>query len=249
MAASQKLAGRYTEYLKLRVLPAATPPPTTTSSLIEDVTTDDERIVLYYIISKRVRKVSGRAIRDWLIENEIHNVNIDNAFDLLSSIGAGAVLNDTLEVDIGLFRKYTAQTNEFLPELCECVEQHRILASDLFMAAWNSQEIDSVVKLFVAYIVEEKVCSFGDRWMASNQIGYISEWENKNYLDFTLSQNYGNCLESFVQNGYVYASGWTRDGNVREYRLYSSLQKLLFNCSEIILNELESVKQKFVLPF
>ena len=50
-------------------------------------------------------------------------------------------------------------------------------------------------------------------------------------------------------NGYVYASGWTRDGNVREYRLYSSLQKLLFNCSEIILNELESVKQKFVLPF
>ena len=52
-----------------------------------EITTDDERIVLYYIIRNNVRKVSKDMVRTWLYTDEIFEVNIDNAFDLLSSVG------------------------------------------------------------------------------------------------------------------------------------------------------------------
>lgn len=68
---------------------------------------------------------------------------------------------------------------------------------------------------------------FGDRWMAEGEIENIRQWESKNTLDSTLSNNYGSCLEFFVQNELVYASSWTSYGNPREYTLFPSLQELL----------------------
>ena len=70
--------------------------------------------------------------------------------------------------------------------------------------------------------------AFGDRWMAEGEIENIRQWESKNTLDSTLSNNYGSCLEFFVQNELVYASSWTSYGNPREYTLFPSLQELLF---------------------
>ena len=64
---------------------------------------------------------------------------------------------------------------------------------------------------------------FGDRWMAEGEIENIRQWESKNTLDSTLSNNYGSCLEFFVQNELVYASSWTSYGNPREYTLFPSL--------------------------
>lgn len=40
--------------------------------------------------------------------------------------------------------------------------------------------------------------SFGDRWMADEQIESIKQWEDKNSLDSTLSSNYGSCLVFFA---------------------------------------------------
>ena len=80
---NQKLKERYAMFLGARapVMPTlATKPAISTSK----ITTDDERIVLYYILKMNVRKVSKDTIRDWLHKSEIYDVNVDNAFDLLT---------------------------------------------------------------------------------------------------------------------------------------------------------------------
>ena len=90
---AQKLKERYFSHLDLREEPETTSSPID----VEGITTDDERIILYYLISNGIRKVSKAVASDWLRKNEIHDVNVDNAFDLLSCIEGGAISGDTLE--------------------------------------------------------------------------------------------------------------------------------------------------------
>ena len=116
---------------------------------------------------------------------------------------------------------------------------------------WSDDTLDINIRLFIAYIVEERMREFGDRWMAEGEIENIRQWESKNTLDSTLSNNYGSCLEFFVQNELVYASSWTSYGNPREYTLFPSIQELLFNCPHKIMEELQKVKDAYHLdlPF
>lgn len=218
---------------------------------IAEITTDDERIVLYYILHENVRKVSKSTVSSWLNTCEIRGVNVDNAFDLLSSFDNGALNNDTLEFGIDTFRKYSANAAQILPPLKKCVDQHIELAVNIFKKIWSDDTLDINIRLFIAYIVEERIRAFGDRWMAEGEIENIRQWESKNTLDSTLSNNYGSCLEFFVQNELVYASSWTSYGNPREYTLFPSLQELLFNCPHKIMEELQKVKDAYHLdlPF
>lgn len=207
---------------------------------------------LYYTTyCGKISKISKADISNWLNEYEIYNVNLDNAFDLLASFEGGATNNDTLEFGIEAFRKYSASASTVLAELKKYVEQHRELAINTFDRIWDSRAIEPCIKLFISYIVDERMRTFGDRWMAEGQIESIKHWENKNTLDSTLSSNYGSCLEFFVQNNLVYASGWTSYGNVKEYSLRSSLCNFLFNCPKAIAEDLQSVKESYHydLPF
>ncbi len=247
---NNKLRAKYAEHLKIREIPkmsCASPVP---FSLFE-ITTDDERIVLYYILQKNVRKVSKAGIATWLNECEIYDVNLDNAFDLLASFEGGDVNDNTLEFGIEAFRKYSANVTSILPELKKCVDQHTKLAANAFKTIWASDTIDHITGLFIAYIVDERMRTFGDRWKADGQIASIKQWESKNTLDDTLSKNYGTCLEFFVQNNLVYASEWTGPGNVRQFTLCPSLQDYLFNCPSEVAEELQSVKDTHYcdLPF
>lgn len=168
---TQKLKERYNQYLKTREKwELATP---TTS--LADITTDDECIVLYYILKKNVRKISKNSMIAWLHKNEIYDVNVDNAFDLLSSFDGGSVDTDTLEFGIEAFRKYSANAAIILPELKDCVDRHTKLASDTFKSIWNAGNISSTIGLFIAYIVDERMSSFGDRWMANSQVESIKQ--------------------------------------------------------------------------
>lgn len=247
---NNKLRSKYTEHLKSRALPKEPFAPSVEFSLSE-ITTDDERVVLYYILVKNVRKVSKADITNWLNGCEIYNINLDNAFDLLSSFNGGSVNNNTLEFGLEAFRKYSARVATILPELKVCVDQHTKLAVNTFKNIWHSDSIDSITRLFVTYIVDERMRAFGDRWMAEGQIESIKQWEDKNSLDSALSNNYGSCLEFFVQNDFVYASSWTSYGNTREYSLCPSLQRFLFNCPTDLVEELQRIKDTHysALPF
>lgn len=247
---NNKLRNRYTDFLKTRELskPVITILPTAIAS---EITTDDERVVLYYILQKNVRKVSKRSVSDWLHKNEIYNINVDNAFDLLSSFGGGTVNNNTLEFGLEAFRKYSANSITLIPELKECVERHIKEAVNTFQSLWNSNTLDNIMELFIAYIVDERMCNFGDRWMADGQIENIKNWESKYTLDSTLSENYGSCLQFFIQNNLVYETDWTSYGNPREYSLCTSLQEFLFNCPKENIEKLQEVKNAhyYDLPF
>ncbi len=249
-AAGQKLRQRYANFLENRKEPTRTPTTTTAFSTAE-ITTDDERIVLCYILKKNIRKVSKSSVSLWLNESEIYDVDVDNAFDLLSSLDGGSVVNDTLEFGIEAFRKYSANAAAVLPQLQECVDRHTKLAVNTFKIIWGTDTLDSTMGLFLAYIVDERMSTFGDRWMAEGQIESIKQWESKFSLDDVLSKNYGACLEFLVQNKLVYASQWTGPGNVRQHTLCPSLQEYLFNCPPEVAEELQKVKIEyhFDLPF
>lgn len=110
---------------------------------------------------------------------------------------------------------------------------------------------DPIIKLFAAYIIDEKVYLFGARWMTEGQIESIREWESKNQLDSTLSENYSSCIELFIHDKFVYESDWTAYGNPKQYTLYPSLEELFFSPPQALLETTEHVKQEhiFVLPF
>lgn len=187
----------------------------------------------------------------WLRESEIYNVNITNAFDLLSSFGNGTISGETLELDIQEFRKYSTCPAALLPDLKEYVEKHKKIAADMFITLWKEDFLDSATILFVAYIIDERIITFGSRWEEEFQIESIKQWEAKNSLDSELSENYGRCLAWFIQNLLVYESDWTRYGNAKEYTLCSSLQEFLFERSDTLADKLNDVKKAhyFELPF
>ena len=239
---TQKLKERYDTFVKSREVPPDIQASAHMPVPVSDITTDDERIVLYYILKKNVRKVSKAAVLDWLCKNEIFEVNVDNAFDLLSTLDGGTIVNDTLELGIETFRYYSSNAAEVLPELSSCVDGHVKLAAKTFSSLWASGSLDSKTKLFVAYIVDKKSSSFGARWMAEGQIESNKQWEIENSLESELSSNYDNCLDFFVKYDLVYESSWTSYGNPREYTLYPSLQSLLFNRTGEISEAVQKIK-------
>lgn len=245
---SQKLRERYNDYLQTRnnsfISHIASP-----QIDISEITTDDERIVLYYILTKEVRKVSKEAVVEWLHENEIYDVNVDNAFDLLSSFDNGTVINGELNIGLNMFRKYSTNADTILTELKQYVGQHTKIAADTFKALWEENKIDPVTELFVAYIVDVRMRSFGDRWMAEGEIISIKQWEDINHLVSILSDNYGSCLQFFIQNDLVYESAWTSYGNPKEYTLCHSLQEFLYNCPVDIAERLQGIKDHYCTDF
>lgn len=239
-----KLRNRYSEYLKTRKLSKSA--TATISSIIDaESITDDEKIVLYYILQEKIRKVTKDSVINWLHKNEIYNVNVDNAFDLLSSSGYCMLNNDALEFKIDLFRKISVNADSLSVKLKDCITSHTKLAVNTFKSLWLSSGWDDIMSLFVAYIVDERICRFGDRWMAERQMKSIKSWANKYSIDYTVLDNYGKCLQFFIQNDLVYESDWTSYGNPKEYTLCSSLQEFLFDLPDEYIEILQNVK----LPF
>lgn len=238
--ARQKLENQYKSCLNKR--------KTTVSNEVEveidDVTTDDEKVLLYYIAEKNIRKIKKISYSKWLQYNEIYDIDIDNAFDLLSCIGNGALNNDELELDIKTFRKYSKSSQELKDVLYSSVKKHTKRSSDAFNKLWERGDLDEDIKLFLAYRIDERVSYFGSRWKADEQVANIKEWESKHSLILsTLSENYGTCLSYFIENGFVYENEWTSHGNAREYALCESLKKLLFEENDSFISELIKVKK------
>lgn len=250
--ASQKLSDRYAEHLKSRVKTTAPEVKLATSTaLMENITTDDERVVLYYILTKRIRRVKKSDICAWMTENEIYNINVENALDLLSSLGAGAYEQEILNMDIRVFRKCTAHAEELIPVLTPIVEKYQMLSSKRFVELWNTGVFTDEDKLFVAYIIQNKDVTFGENWMEQFTIESIHQWELNNYLDYLVSSTYSERLNLFIKNQFVYESDWTSHGNVREYTLCPSLKNLLLGTDFPYAIDLETVikAHKSTLPF
>ena len=101
---NEKLRRRYEAYLETRKSAVNVPASGKIDSFAEELT-DDEQIVLYYMLKKQVRRVSKSHISEWLNESEIHNVNVDNAFDFLSDSNGEISSDGTFSLSVDTFRK------------------------------------------------------------------------------------------------------------------------------------------------
>lgn len=221
------------------------------SDFLQNITTDDERIVLVYVLQKMKRKVRLDEVKQWLIENEIYGINVDNAFDLLSELGTGKNENNILEMDINHFRKFSINADDLKTQLENVICKYQRLSSETFKTAWITGELTDELKLFIAYIIDERMMKFGDRWMQEQQEAHIKMWENRNNLNDILSSYYGSCLSWFKEKQLVYESDWTSYGNPREYSLCTSLKNYLFSPEFPFKNELSNVMKTYEmdLPF
>lgn len=212
--------------------------------------TDDESVVLYFIAKNQVKTISIEDIQNWLLNEEIDNINAENAFDLLSNLGKSEYKDNTLSLDLKVFRQLNSLGLELLLKLEERYNDHLNPSKQRFMTAWNSGCFDECNKLFVAYLIDNKVWKLGDRWLSDMQIKDIVEWEKKNHLKSFVSNNYSVCLNKFIEANYVFPIEWTSYGNPREYSLKNSLRMFLLEEiateSEVPLKtEIKELKTKY----
>lgn len=207
-----------------------------------NITTDDEMIILYYILTNQVLEVSKKTAEDWLIDEEIYDVDVENAFRLLATIGYARYHENTLKVDIITFRKWSKMTDEILPILTKCLKNHRILSSQIFEDMWQSGALTPVLKLFTAYLIDEHITELTNKSQNDPQIQSIISWENKNILRGIVSENYQKCLEIFEEHNIIYESEWSIHGVPRRYNLNKSFIDHIFSVDFPHRKELEDVK-------
>ena len=248
--ASHKLKENYAAFISSRTIESQGKEHPM-ANILDLITTDDEKIVLFHVLTKNIRIIKREAIAQWLQDLEIYDVNIDNAFDLLSTIGSGKNQGEQLELGIDFFRDIMTKSDAIIQSLSPILQKHIISSQTILQQMFTSRQLDDADMLFVAYIIDEKMVSFGDRWQAEAQIADIKEWEAKNSLDSTLSENYSKSLSLFIQNRLVYESAWTSYGNAKEYSLCSSVRQWLLQNPSELKDLLASVKKAhtFDLPF
>lgn len=248
----KKLKSRYKSLLDHRVISDTDVDRSKIKNRIDvNCSTDDELIVIYYIIKQKIRKVTKADVLQWMVDEEIENVNVDNAFDLLSTVGDGKLRDNALELDIDVFRSYLAIEKEEYETIEHCYEKHKVLRANIFCNMWLNGRIDELCKLFFCYIVDEKEFVFCDRWMIDFQVESIKQWEKKNNLDAIISANYQSFLNFLITCKFVYESDWTEYGNPRQHSMYRSLKDLLSDCPTEYREELDRIKKEHLidLPF
>ena len=193
-------------------------------TLFSEITTENEQIVLFYLLQNEKRKVSKDEIKNWLETNEITEINIDDAFDLLSTLGSsGIIKNDLLIIDDKIFRKYSHQKAKILTLIQPVIEKHKDIAMKTFIKSWKS--LPDWIRMFVAYIFDSGEYSFFSIDMPRTLQEKIKAWEFNNFLTGSrLSDEFMDCIDYFVQRNWMYITDCSvYDDNIK-YTIYDSLK-------------------------
>lgn len=201
---------------------------------------DDEEITLYFMKQKQRIMLSRNDINRWLLDEEVHDYDFENARLLLSTIED----KDKIQLEKERFRSLLREVDNTAYQLA--IMRHKRLASYTIREMWDEYN-DADILLF-EYLKEKGQKSLGARWQAEIEEASVKEWEEDNGLDNTISSQYGNALSGLIENEIVYESDWTSYGNAREYTLYNSAWKYIV--SDEVGPILEKVKNEHtLLPF
>lgn len=238
-----KTIKRYNSLISTRKIPQKETTQPNFNFTIEELT-DDEALVLYYLRKHQKRKVTRVELSNWLIQEEFYNFDIDNGFDLLAESKVGILNDNVFELELSLFRKINSASEE-LDELAGFILPHYISSAQTFVSLWETGKLKPIEKLFVAYILDEKVVSFGSRWLAEWQVEDIKRWTEKNNLFTNLPKEYDGCLQLFIENNLVYPSSFTSYGNPREYSLHKTIKNYFFGDEFPFSHEINEIKKKY----
>lgn len=250
---SNKLINTYQTYLSSYNAQSINQTNTTKSYnlIIDESTTDDEKMIFYYILIHKVRKVPISEIKKWCLEEELSSINVDNALDLLSFSGNSINNDDSFELDINEFRRLLDSSSKILPELQDKYNKLRNPALNKFCFCWYENYFNETDKLFIAYILDMNITQLYSGWQSKYEIESIKEWESKNSLDQTLSDNYESCLNKFIENNFVFECEWTSYGNPKLYEFQKSIKDFLIDPNCPYRSSIKVLKKNFYfdLPF
>lgn len=215
-------------------------------SLSDNVLTDDEAAILYYIWEYKKFKIKISDVNLWLQENEIYNIDTANGVNLLVAGNNGIIdEKEWFALYIDQFRILLSKSTQYVQSLKLKILKNFKPSKKVFQHLWDVGKCTDTIKLFISYIIDEKVSKFGYRWKANDQKKEIEEWESKNLLSGYLSIQYENCLQFFIKNKLVYASEFTSCGNAREYTLHKTLKEFLLGNAFPYLEILKLTKDKY----
>lgn len=247
-----KLKAKYDDYLKNREVANSDEVSNSCEFVNEKVTnndleivnfsTDDEKALIYYICKKNKRKISKKEFKQWLQEHEIYSIDVNNAFDLMNVKKYANISNGTLSIDIDNFERLIYGSNKILSSYEEVIIKHTKKSVDTFKELWDFDQLDYEVKLFCAYITDEKITKFKWERSCDEQVKDIVEWERKETLFPRLSNKYKSCLRFFISNNLVYESNQDFDGKISEYSLCETIKQYLCNCPVDIKTTLNNLK-------
>lgn len=173
-----------------------------------------------------------------------HSLNKSGYLDYIYD-GGGAY--DGCELNIDLFRDLISVS----PRGREYID--KVLGRRMnFISSRSSENVmDKIVQdprlaettaLLIYYLLDTKVETLGDRWMADETKAAIKKWEDdNNIVNHKLSENYSTALWSLVVKDMVSATQYTSYGNPRQYKLKKEYDDGLFALSQKSRAVLEEV--------
>ena len=198
------------------------------SDFLYNLTSDDEKLFVYYIAQKKIRVITKNDFIDWIHSEELFDVNVENAFDLVSKISNSDFSSEKVELDLEFYKSITMHSKIIMEEYEPILLIHKKLASEKFESLWRENFITENLKALFAYVIENKKRKFGDRYVIDIEEKLFSDWKVSNIIDEDFCY-YPELLNFLKENSLVYESDWTYYGNPKEFTLYKSLINLLFS--------------------
>lgn len=213
------------------------------SDFLYNLTSDDEKLFVYYIAQKKIRVITKNDFIDWIHSEELFDVNVENAFDLVSKISNSDFSSEKVELDLEFYKSITMHSKIIMEEYEPILLIHKKLASEKFESLWRENFITENLKVLFAYVIENKKRKFGDRYVIDIEEKLFSDWKVSNIIDEDFCY-YPELLNFLKENSLVYESDWTYYGNPKEFTLYNSLINLLFSSDFKYKEEIFNVKNR-----
>lgn len=122
-------------------------------------------------------------------------------------------------------------------------------AYDEFVESVKNNKFIEEELLMIRYISDTGTTILGARWMTTQAIQAIEEWENRNSLNNKLSSHYQKVLSRFITREFVSVYSETSYGNPREYILENEISKIILFLNEDLKRITDGALEDNILTF
>ena len=215
-------------------------------SVVELPIVDDEYVLYSFIIEKKKKTVLCSDFKQWVHDNELIGIDVDNAFDIVSAYKDNKRKDNCLELSINEFKRILSD-KIIAEQSVESKKKHQFFAINTLNKLIDENKIPDETLLLLLYMKENNTIKFGVRWKAKDEIANIENWEIIQGMDNCLSSGYETGTKILIDNNLAYPSGFTEYENPREYTLYPSLKESINNEKTLFEDLFKTVEKEHSL--
>lgn len=239
----EKLQIQYNEILKDRVIDISYNNAVTNNELNHKILSgefsDDELIILKHLYETQKRTLNNDLleIRSWLNTNNIENIKIENAIDLLVEDNLMENVVDVFSqtsqfaLTIKTYRELRKISQEALNIFNKCMNNHIVNSKEVK----STNEIDNLIVkgftdveiLLIKYIQDLGRENLYYGWQSNMETDMIQNWEQINNLNDNLSRNYSNAVNKLEIRKFIEPCAKTSYGNTKEFKIKDTFLELL----------------------